>query len=246
MKRTLLGTDLWIEQTSKQAFNLDTILLADFASVPYKTKTILDLGTGNGAIMLYLSQKSKAKIIGVEIQENRYQQALKNIEMNGLQSRCSVSLGDIKDMPYREIDMIVTNPPFFKVTEDGHLNPSMELQIARHEVMIDLKTLIESARKMLRFRGKFCMIHRPDRLIEIMSLMNKHQLEIKRLRFVHPFINEAPNHVLIEAYYQGQPGLTIDHPLILYQAQNVLSKELEDIYGGRSYVTHITKQKRKT
>lgn len=240
MRRTLLGTRLWIEQTSQTAFNLDTILLADFASVPYQTKTILDLGTGNGAIMLYLSQKSKAHIMGIEIQVHRYEQALKNIEINGLESRCSVVLGDIKDMTYREIDMIVSNPPFFKMTEQANLNPSVELQIARHETMIDLETLIEKARKALRFRGKFVMIHRPDRLIEIMRIMDKHQLEIKRLRFVHPYADKAPNHVLIEAFYQGQPGIKIDPPLILYQKNHVLSKELEDIYGGRSYVTHTT------
>jgi tRNA1Val (adenine37-N6)-methyltransferase len=92
-KRTLLGTNLWIEQTTRHAFNLDTILLADFIKVPYRSKLILDLGTGAGAIMLYLSQKTKAKIIGVEIQESRYLQASTILEINHLEHQLSVSYG---------------------------------------------------------------------------------------------------------------------------------------------------------
>jgi tRNA1(Val) A37 N6-methylase TrmN6 len=127
----------------------------------------------------------------------------------------------------------VSNPPFFKVTESSNLNESEDDTIARHEVMLSLKELIESVSKALKFGGHFFMIHRPDRFAEIVSTLNDYQLEIKRVRFVHPYLNQKANHVLIEAIKNGQPGMTLEPPLILYYEKHILTKEMVDIYGGR-------------
>ncbi len=232
MKRSLLGTDLQIEQEGRQAFNLDTILLQSFVKIPQKSKTVLDLGTGVGPLMLYLSKKTKAKIIGVEIQEKRYVQALKNIELNDLQSRLSVLHMDIKDLKMKDVDVIVSNPPFFKVSETSNVNLDEEDTIARHEVMLNLSDLMKVVSKTLKFGGYFYMIHRPDRLEEIMTLCQNENMSVKRIRFVHPYLHHEANHVLIEVMKWGNPGLKVEKPLILYVEKHVLTKEMVDIYQG--------------
>lgn len=233
MLRTLLGTDLWIEQKSRQAFNLDTILLSHFTRIPAKSKTVLDIGTGAGPLMLYLSKKTKAKIIGIEIQEERYLQALHNIKLNKLEDRLSVLHKDVKKLTMKDVDVIVSNPPFFKVNESSNLNDNEEDTIARHEVMLTLEELIKVVSKTLKYGGYFSMIHRPDRFGEIMLLLEKYQLTPKRVQFVHPYVHAPANHVLIEAMKQGSLGLTVEKPLILYIEKHVLTKEMTDIYGGK-------------
>lgn len=232
MKRLLLGTDLWIEQRGRQAFNLDTILLQHFIKIPARAKVVLDLGTGVGPLMLYLSQKTNARIIGVEIQEVRYQQALKNIELNHLVDRLSCLHLDINDLKMKNVDVIVSNPPFFKVNEKSNLNRDEEDTIARHELMLNLNNLIKIVSKTLKYGGYFYMIHRPERLGEIIHLFEKHQLVIKRLRFVHPYADREANHILIEATKNGSAGLKVEKPLILYRDKHVLTNEIMDIYQG--------------
>ncbi|MBE0701302.1 MAG: methyltransferase [Acholeplasmataceae bacterium] len=232
MIRSLLGTDLVIDQETKQAFNLDTILLANFIKIPYKSKLVLDVGTGVGALMLYTSTKTKAKIIGVEIQANRHQQAVRNISLNGLDEQLSCFLGDVRDMSFQDVDVIISNPPFFKVSTTSNLNACDEQSIARHEIKLTLKELIAFAGKNLKNGGYFYMIHRPDRFLEIISLLGEHHLEIKRVRFVHPYLKKDPNHILILAIKKGHPGLKVDPPLILYHDKDVLTEDLKKIYGG--------------
>jgi tRNA1(Val) A37 N6-methylase TrmN6 len=237
MQRTLLGTDLLIAQKPNEAFNLDTILLADFIKVPARTKTLLDFGTGAGALMLYMSKKTSAKITGIEIQDERYEKALSNIKLNHLENRLSCINQDVRKLELKNSDVIISNPPFFKVSENGNVNETEDETIARHEVMLTLEELLISVVKCLKFGGHFFMIHRPDRFAEIISEMNKVQLEVKRIRFVHPYLDANPNHVLIEAIKNGQPGMKVEPPLILYKEKHSLTQEMNDIYGGRAYVT---------
>ena len=244
MKRTLLGTHLWIEQNRSQAFNLDTILLADFVRIPKRTKHILDIGTGAGALMLYISQKSKAHITGIEVQENRYQQSVKNIELNHLEDRLSCIHQDVKTLTHQPFDVILSNPPFFKMEDHHKVSQDQEDFIARHEVLLDLESLIQSASRLLKYSGYFFLIHRPERMQEITELMSKHKLAIKIVRFVHPYKDQKANHVLIEAVKEGSYGLALEPPLILYESKHVLTEEMNNIYGGRSYVTIHTQSKR--
>lgn len=246
MLRTLIGTDLFIEQTESQAFNLDTILLANFAKIPYRAKHILDIGTGVGGLMLYLSQKTRAKITGIEIQESRYQQAIHNININHLSSRLSCVLSDIKALKFKDVDYIISNPPFFKVDEESHLSTTEEDRIARHEITLTLDELIQTSASFLKNGGYFTMIHRPERFEEIARIMMKNQMTIKRIRFVHPYLNKKANHLLIEAMKNGNPGLMVEPPLILYYDKHIMTKELIELYGGEKDVTITTQQKRKT
>lgn len=240
MLRTLIGTDLWIEQTESQAFNLDTILLASFAKIPYRTKQILDIGTGVGGLMLYLSQKTKAKITGIEIQANRYEQALKNIQINHLETQLSCVLSDVRALKYKDVDYIITNPPFFKVDEDSHLSMTKEDLIARHEINLTLEELIKTSASFLKNGGYIALIHRPDRFEEIARLMEKYDMVMKRIRFVHPYSHKKANHILVEAMKKGKPGLIIEPPMILYHDKHIMTKELIDLYGGEKDVTIST------
>jgi len=240
MLRTLIGTDLWIEQTESQAFNLDTILLASFAKIPYRTKQILDIGTGVGGLMLYLSQKTNAKITGIEIQANRYEQALKNIQINHLETQLSCVLSDVRALKYKDVDYIITNPPFFKVDEDSHLSMTKEDLIARHEINLTLEELIKTSASFLKNGGYIALIHRPDRFEEIARLMEKYDMVMKRIRFVHPYSHKKANHILVEAMKKGKPGLIIEPPMILYHDKHIMTKELIDLYGGEKDVTIST------
>lgn len=232
MRKQLLGSNLIIEQFGKQAFNLDTILLQNFAKVPYRAKQVLDIGTGVGALMLYMSEKTSAKIIGIEIQEKRYLQALQNIKLNNLESQLSCVHEDVKELNFKDVDFIISNPPFFKVNESSKLSSTKEEQIARHEIYLTLNDLIITVSKFLKQGGIFTMIHRPDRLEEIIELFAKYNLAIKRVRFVHPYEDKKANHVLIEAMKHGKQSLIVEPPLILYDEKNKMTEELLKIYGG--------------
>ena len=235
--RSLIGTSLAIEQSEKQAFNLDTILLASFLDFPAKTNRILDIGTGAGALMLYASQKTKAHIIGIEIQKERYDLAQHNIKLNHLNDQIEVIYGDIKDYQAKVFDCIISNPPFFKITSESKLSESLEDQIARHEIHLTLDDFAKHSSRLLKYGGKLYVIHRPDRLAELIQTFKMYHLEVKRIRFVHPYVSEKANHVLIEATKNGNSGLKIEPPLIVYHTKHELSEEMIKIYGGNPYVT---------
>lgn len=235
--RSLLGTSLRIEQSEKQAFNLDTVLLASFLEFPAKTSRILDIGTGAGALILYASQKTKAKIAGIEIQKERYEQAKLNVEINQLTDQIEVIYGDVKDYQSKSFDCIISNPPFFKVTNESKLSESIEDQIARHEIHLTLEEFAKHASRLLKYGGKLFFIHRPDRLSELITTLKKYHLEVKRIRFVHPYVTDKANHVLIEASKNGHAGLKIEPPLIVYDKRHELSEEMIKIYGGNPNVT---------
>lgn len=233
MKRKLIHSDLWIKQERNHAFNLDTVLLANFTKLNYKIKTVLDVGTGNGAIALYLSEKTKAKIIGIEIQQTRYEQALANVELNNLGTQIEIIHADYLETDFKQVDAIVCNPPFFKVRQSSNINIEDSVAIARHELNLDLESLIKKVSQQLKYRGKYFMIHRPERLIEVIKLCESHDLTVKRLQFVYPYVDKKANHILIECTKKGNSQLTLDPPLILYNEKHKFTKEAEKILGGQ-------------
>ena len=237
MKRKLIGSNLVIDQDRGHAFNLDTVLLADFVKLTYRIKHVIEIGTGNGAIALYLSEKTKAKITAIEIQSSRYQKALENVKLNHLEEQIEVVHQDYLTTNYQFVDAIICNPPFFKVHQDSLLNDDESVTIARHEIRLDLKSLLKKVSEQLKYGGKFFMIHRPERLSEIFEYSKNYQLEIKRMKFVHPYADKKANHVLIECVKQGGKELILEPPLILYKEKHVMTNEAIKILGGDFYVT---------
>ena len=214
-------------------FSLDTVLLANFCTITKDVKKIVDFGTNNAAIPLILSRRTNKPIIGVEIQKEAVELAKKNITLNSLDNQIKIVHRDIKEFVNDSIKvgLVVCNPPFFKVDEDSNLNDNEFLTIARHEIKINLEEIIKSAAKILDNRGKFAMVHRPQRMIEILNLMQKYDIEPKRIKFVYPKYNKESHILLVEGIYKGKKGLKIEPPLYAHNNDGSYSDEIKKMFG---------------
>lgn len=234
----LLADNLKIIQSpSVFAFSIDAILLAKFVYVPIQKGNLIDLCTGNAVIPLLLSQRTKGFITGVEIQERIYHLAQRSIQYNGLEGRLHVVHGDINDMPqelgYGTFDVVTCNPPYFPTPKADEINRNEYLAIARHEIYCTVEDVVRVSSQLVRQGGKVALVHRPDRLLDIILLMRQYRLEPKRLQFVYPKLGKEANTILIEAIKDGNPGLKVLPPLIVYNEQNDYTKELRTILYGQ-------------
>lgn len=235
----LLAEDLKIIQSpSVFAFSLDTVLLAKFAYVPIQKGKVIDLCTGNGVIPLLLSLRSKSEITGVEIQEKIYDMAQRSVQYNQLEDRIQLIHGDLKDMPSRlghgKFDVVTCNPPYFQTPGKDEMNKNEHLAIARHEIYCTLEDVIRVSSQLVKQGGKVALVHRPGRLLDILTLMRAHRLEPKRMRFVYPKEGKEANTLLIEGIKDGKPDLKILPPLIVYNQNNEYTAEVNDIlYDGK-------------
>lgn len=214
-------------------FSLDTVLLANFCTINKDVDKIVDFGTNNAAIPLLLSRRTDKKITGVEIQEEAIEIAKKNIELNNLTNQIDIIHDDIKNyVNYADkVKLVVCNPPFFKVGERSNVNDNEYLQIARHEIKINLEEIIRSAATILDNKGRFAMVHRPDRMIEIINYMQKYDIEPKRIRFVYPKVNRESHIFLIEGMYKGNTGIKIESPLYAHEDDGTYSQEIRTMFG---------------
>ncbi len=222
-----------IQKQTGFKFGTDAVLLSDFAKGT-KGDIVLDLCTGSGIIPILLSAKTNAKkIFGLEIQESVADMAKRSVIYNGLSGRVEILQGDLKNS--REIftphsfDTVTINPPYMKA-DSNIKNIKDEKTIARHEVLCTLADCIKSASDMLKFHGNFFMIHRPNRLLDIIEEMKKQKIEPKCFRFVHSKKDAEPSMVLVHGVYHGGENLKILPPLILFE-NNEETEELKKIYG---------------
>ena len=201
-------------------FSLDSVLLANFADITDKTRNIIDLGTGNAPIPLILSTKTKEKIIGVELQKEIYDLAIETVKINNLEGQIEIINEDIKNLLsiYRNesFDLVLSNPPYFKKIETSILNENVVKCNARHETLINLEEIISITSKLLKNKGSFVLVHRTERLSEIIVLLKKYRLEPKKIRFVYPKRDSNSNLVLIEAKKNSNIGVKILKPLIVH------------------------------
>ena len=233
----LLGyKDLKIYQDTEMFnFSLDSILLPNFVTLNKKIQNILDIGCGNAVIPLILTQKTKAKITGVEIQQEAFNLAKKSVSYNKLEDRIKLVNMDIceyaSELESDSFDVITCNPPFFKINENSHLNESPYKIIARHEVKLNLDLLFEVCRKLLKNNGIVSIVHRPERLIEIIEIMKKNNIEPKRIQFIYPGINKESNILLIEGSKNGRPGLKILPPLYTHNEDGSYTEEVQAYFS---------------
>lgn len=212
------------------SFSLDSVMLANFVSMRLRDKNYVDLGCGNGVIPLILSLRTDKKIIGVEIQKKLASLATESVKCNNLSEQISIVNQDMKDFANSNcetFDVVTCNPPFFKYTENSCLNLSEEKIIARHEVAIDLSSVFSVARKILKNNGLFAIVHRPDRLLEIIDQFRLNRIEPKRIKFVYSKLEKDSIMVLIEGIKNGRPGLKIEKPFVLYDDDGTFSSEYE-------------------
>ncbi|MGG3468413.1 tRNA1(Val) (adenine(37)-N6)-methyltransferase [Neobacillus pocheonensis] len=233
----LLAENLRIIQSpSVFAFSLDAVLLARFVYVPIQKGNLIDLCSGNGVIPLFLSARTRGKITGVEIQERLYDMAVRSVEYNGLQDRLHMVHGDIKEMPkqlgFGKYDVVTCNPPYFTTPSKDEINPNEHLAIARHEIFCTLEDAIKASSQLVRQGGKVAFVHRPGRLLDMITLMRAYRLEPKRIQFVYPKQGKEANTLLVEAIKDGSPDLKILPPLMVYNDQDEYTPEIREILYG--------------
>ncbi|MEC1719970.1 tRNA1(Val) (adenine(37)-N6)-methyltransferase [Schinkia azotoformans] len=227
-----------IQSPSVFNFSLDAVLLANFVYVPIQKGTLLDLCTGNAVIPLLLSERTKGTITGVEIQERIYDMAVRSIQYNHLEDRLSVIHGDINDIPEvlgnAGFDVVTCNPPYFPTPSETEYNENLHLAIARHEIYCTLEDVVRVSSGLVRHGGKVAFVHRPERLLDIVTLMRQYKIEPKRMRLVYPKAGKEANTLLVEGIKYGKAGLKILPPLYVYKENNEYTEEmLEILYGER-------------
>jgi tRNA1Val (adenine37-N6)-methyltransferase len=213
---------------------MDGVLLSGFVKAG-KQDRILDLGTGTGIIPLLLAAKTEAvHLIGLEIQECSADMARRSVALNGLEERISIVTGDIKEagrlFSAASFHVVTSNPPYM-IGGHGLANPSDTKAIARHEVLCTLEDVVRETAHVLVDGGRFYLVHRPFRLPEILCTCMKYRLEPKRMRLVYPFVDKEPGMVLLEAVKSGNPRMTVEKPLILFDKPGVYSREVQESYG---------------
>lgn len=226
-----------IQNTDGFCFGIDSILLSDFSKSIKKNSIVVDIGTGTGIISILLSKKSKAKkIYGVEIQDEVADMAKRSVELNKLQEKVQIINDDIKNInEYIEnntVDCIVTNPPYKKI-DAGIKNENEKLLISRHEIKCNLQDIAEISRKLLKDKGEIYLVHKSERLVDIITTFRQNKLEVKLLRLVQPTRDSEPNLVLIKAVKNGGEFLKIEKPLIVYKENGEYTEEILEIYGQR-------------
>lgn len=232
----LLGyNNLKVYQDSEMFnFSLDSVLLPNFVTLNSKISNILDIGCGNLPVSLILTQLTDAKITAVEIQKDVYDIALKNLELNHMEDRINLINDDINNL-YKTIDTdmfdaIVCNPPYFKVDENSNLNKNDYKTIARHEVKLNLDDIYRISRKLLKNGGVISIVHRPERLMDILEAMKNNNITPKRIQFVYPKKDKEANILLIEGSKGGRPGVKILPPLYAHNEDGSYTDEIQKFF----------------
>lgn len=222
-----------IQDPKKFCFGMDAVLLSGFARVK-KGETALDMGTGTGIIPILLSQRTEGKhFTGLEIQAECAEMADRSVKYNCLEDRIQIVEGDIKEavgiFGAASFDVVTCNPPYM-IGQHGLTNPHMPKAIARHEILCTFDDVANQAARVLKDRGRFYLVHRPFRLVELMAALTKYKLEPKRMQLVYPYIDKEPNMVLIEACKGGNSRIQIERPLVVYEKPGVYTKDILELY----------------
>ncbi|MCA0989583.1 tRNA1(Val) (adenine(37)-N6)-methyltransferase [Guptibacillus algicola] len=224
-----------IQSPNVFSFSLDAILLAHFAWVPITRGKTVDLCSGNGIIPILLSRKSKVAIDGLEIQERLYDMGKRSVELNDLSDQITLYNGDLKHLPTElkreSYDAVTCNPPYFKSKRNEQRNLNEHLTIARHEVLCTLDDVIQSCSSLVKQGGKVSLVHRPERLLDIMTLMRKYRVEPKRMQLVYPKANKEANVLLIEGIKDGKPDLKVLPPFVVYEDNGTYTSEMKAVYN---------------
>ncbi len=231
-----------IQDKSGFCFGIDSVLLSDFAKNIKNNAKCVDLGTGTGILSILLCAKTNlAKIYGIEVQQDVADMANRSRILNNLQERFEIFNMNIKDIlnssnVYADIlkknsfDCVITNPPYKKINT-GKINDNEKKLISRHEITANLNDFLEVAKYLLKDKGSLYMVHRPERMVEILKCMKENKIEPKEIQFVYPQVDKEPNLILIKGIKNGKEFLKIKKPLFIYDKNGNYTQEILKIYG---------------
>lgn len=214
-------------------FSLDSVLLPNFVKINKSDKNILDIGTGNAPIPLILSTKTNATIYGVEIQKEIYEMGVESVKINSCNNIKLINddINNIYNYFNPEFfDIIVSNPPYFKFNDNSIINMHSQKALARHEITLDLDCLIRIASKYLKNNGKFAMIHRTERLTEVLSKLSEYKLEPKRVKLIFPKKDSESNLFLVEAVKNAKPGIKNLTHIIIHDDDGQYTNEVKKYF----------------
>ena len=222
-----------IQDPQKFCFGMDAVLLSGFAKVK-KGEQALDMGTGTGIIPILLQDRTEGEYFtGLEIQEECAEMADRSVRYNDLQDKIQIVQGDIREAAgifgAASFHVVTCNPPYM-IGQHGLTNPHLPKAIARHEILCNFDDIAHQASKVLKDKGRFYLVHRPFRLVELLATLTKYKLEPKRMQLVYPYIDKEPNMVLIEACKGGNSRITVERPLIVYERPGVYTEDILRLY----------------
>ena len=226
------GLKLW-QYPSLYCFTSDAVLLANLAKVK-KGDTVADFGTGSGIIAVIIAARTNAgKVCALEKQKIMCGLAQKNAEYNGLSDRIEVVEGDIADadklLGKESVNAVVCNPPYFK-KGSGAEREREEIALSSHESSCDLKGIIESAAKVLKYGGAFYIVHKVDRMAEAVGYMQAADLKVKKITLVYPKADRAADVFIAEARKSGADGMKLES-LVVYEENGSMTAEAKKLYA---------------
>lgn len=236
--------ELKIIQTKEYfCFGTDSVLLANFIKSERKSNVILDLCSGSGVIPVIVSaKKNYKKIFGIELQKEMFDLFKKNILYNNLEEKIVGIHEDIKNVKEikkvvlentgsEKIDIIVCNPPY-KTLGTGLKTKHDVKTIAKCEVMCNLEDVVKTASKLLSKKGRLYLVHKPERLADLICIGRKYNLEAKEIQFVYPQVNKKASIVLISYIKDGGNETRVLEPLVEYNEDMTYTKEILKIYNS--------------
>lgn len=211
----------------------DTFLLSSLPRLK-RHAAVCDLGAGTGLLgLLLLAREPTLTITGLELQPAAAALAQKTAAVNGFTQQLQVITADLRQpevvLPTGSCDLVVCNPPYYPQSS-GYVSPSSAKSTARTELTCTLDDVCRTAAYLLRWGGSFCLVHKPERLTDVLCTLRNHRIEPKRLRFVCPRSGAAPSLLLVEGRRGGKPGLAIEQSLVLYRSDGTPTAELDTIY----------------
>lgn len=223
-----------IQNKNGFCFGMDSVLLSDFAKEITNNSKVIDLGTGTGILPILLSAKTKdTKFVGIEIQQEVAEMANRSVYLNNLQDRIEIINDNIKNLKNKyntcTFDAVISNPPY-KKEGTGKINLQESKIISRHEITANLEDFIEISKYLLKDKGSLYLVHRPERLVDILYILRKYKLEPKKMKIISSHINDEPNLVLIKAVKNAKPFLKIEKPLYIYENDGTYTKQVLKIY----------------
>lgn len=218
------------------SYSLDAVLLANFTYVPINKGSMLDLCTGNGVIPLLLAKRTKGSITGLEIQKRLANMADRSVKLNGLEEKITIIEGDLKErhegLKQSYYDVVTCNPPYFATPNKTEHNQNEYLTIARHEVCCTLEDVVKACKLYVKPGGKVSLVHRPERLVDMLTLFRKYKIEPKRIQYVYPKVDKSANTILLEGIRDGKSGLKVLPPLFIYEEDGNYTEHARNIIYG--------------